>query len=382
MSGAGVNSTASSDNLPFAFDVAPDQIAYMSCSDTGNSVNKRAFFSFRVGAYSPLTSGLKFSEAFRALHPDAAQNPTRMINTAIDSPTSAYAQLQLSVRERKDYQSVLFDTSSAAPVDGESFASMLPSLDNEIVLYDLASALEGTRVQYFPLLEGLDNRLLEGTLAFMSTEAVAAQLRTKFLNDAFLTLTYTDSREPGAYTARGPSEENKTSAYGVGFGLGFGDGFVPTTVNMAGSPSVGNVQFISSGGQNRVFWIDREVDLLTGKSRGTDWECSTKYQFMIVRAGDEGTAAAPNCRKLYDDVDAETVRGDVYRVVRNVLPSSDWWIDWANRCAIPKTGGCYAERNPKPVINYGKTKDPAGMACGPGHANGECPHFVSICVRR
>ena len=61
-----------------------------------------------------------------------------------------------------------------------------------------------------------------------------------------------------------------------------------------------------------------------------------------------------------------------HAAIRNVLRPEDWYVDTNAKCAVPRLENyCYGNDAERTIV-YTGTCDPA---------KGECPHFVSVCIR-
>lgn len=123
----------------------------------------------------------------------------------------------------------------------------------------------------------------------------------------------------------------------------------------------------------------------------SSWECGSEYHFKIVRH--EDAIATPTLCARSSDAAANAREQEILDAVRRVLPVSDWYVDMAKRCIVPKvTGMCYgAIANPTPTtysVNYSPTTscnlyNPFNTGSGGAAGNTNmCPHYFSMCVRR
>jgi len=352
-----------SDKLPFGFKVKMDTIAYMSCSAVDEqSINSRAYFTFRVGAYNPSTGGLAMSDEFRDY--TKYYNSTDRGRALGRAARNSNTLMSLSIRERKRLQSPW--TSQTGAIPGYDLDPFLPDLIAPEVTGPLAAAPdENTLVNYFPGAQ--DKRLIEASLRFFKGESDSRGVRSDLgSGKALLTVGFTQSADDTTTELRGPSNFegeaggtlSQTSVYGVGYAVGFGTPARFTTAE----PRV-----LSTTGLT-------EVNLLTDTAITSDWTCSATYQFMIVRPEDIANEKAT----CYTGVDraVNASQRTALSAIRRVLRTEDWYVDLTNRCVVPKSTGdyCYGTEMGNKEIDYYETACPSGT----GRV---CPHFVSVCVR-
>ncbi|MBX3020380.1 MAG: hypothetical protein KF799_01785 [Bdellovibrionales bacterium] len=359
----GSNSQASyQESLPFAYEEKLDTIGYMSCSEIKDSVDRRAYFSYRVGAFNKSVAGLTMTDDFRSK--TQYYTKTDRARALASSYANSGAVLNLSVRLRSNLQSIW---SQGELRVGDEIDSFLPALDSTPVAGPLASlaapSAGGTKfyANYFPGTQ--QKRLMEASLRFYEFENVSKDTRSNLEgagSPAYLTVGYGNSGDELATGLRAPSDNTLASrGYGTGFALSFS---LPRNY---------------SSGERRVLNPNsgvQEIDLRTGQPRAASWDCSNSYQFMVVRPEDK-FANLVTCNATVDRF-ANATEEAALNAVRRVLRVEDWFVDVANRCVIPKRTGdyCYGALNGA-TITYGSAN------CVNSGAT-RCPHFVSVCIRR
>lgn len=337
-------------DLPFAYNATLDTLAYMSCSRMPAAYEKRAFFTFRAGAYTPI-GGIGINSDFA--------NATKYYSLAQkkqafgDSARNANTRLQISVRSTSNFQSVLTRTGTAA--DGTSLGTMMTNLSGDAISSHLAGMVPGDIKHYFPSSE--TNRLMASSLRFNDgDESVAKDFRNRMDNrEALLTLTFTDSDSAMDAKARGPSGVTTSSAYGRGYQMVFG-----TPLNWATA-------------ERRIIQSVTEVDLNSALTpAGGTWVCPTSMQFVMIRS--EDVAIVPSCARAVDSYTNATQQ-QALEAIRRVLPVEDFYVDVVNRCIVAKSHiagqSCYGDRTGRGAINYS-----SGSCAGDA-----CPHYVSVCVK-
>lgn len=357
---------AYTSGLPLAYDAKIDTIGYMSCSNIQVSVDPRAYFSFRAGAYNNATGGLSITPEF--LRSTQYYTPTDRSAQFASSDVNGNTNLTLSIRQLANLQAPW--TSPDMQGVGLDRDVFLPALSSPEVTGPLSTTQPGTYINYFPGTS--TRRLMEASLRFLKFEGVANDTRNILDGgQGILTVGYSDSADPNEASLRGPSGIDSKTAYGSGFFMHF------------------SLPNLYSTGDRRVLSPTlgiQEIDLATGISKTSNWDCSSGYQFMIVRPEDvvaPGTAVTTGkvvCNTTVDQY-TTTAQQAQLNAIRRVLRPEDWWVDMNNHCVVPKptdaahTGGdyCYGQLQGR-SIQY-------GMNCT-DTATTLCPHFVSVCIAR
>ncbi len=354
------SATAYQSALPLAVTAQIDTISHMSCSEIKDPVEKRAYFSYRAGAYSNLTGGLSLTPAFR----DATKhyNVTERARAFANSDANGDTRYNLSIRSTSNYQSPWISEELRV---GEEIEAMLPPLDADAIAGPLAASQPGAMINYFPGAQA--QRLTEGSLRFYKFENVMKDTRTNLdSRQSLLVAGFSGGSDELNTVLRAPpgaaaSPGNAVPVYGRGYFLRF-------------SLPVGY-----SGGERRVLASSggvEEIDLSTSPPVTTvsNWDCNTNYQFVVVRPEDKA-ANRVICNATIDRF-ADGNQQAALAAIRRVLRVEDWFVDLANHCVIPKRTGdyCYGALNGR-TIQY-------GTATCLNSTTTLCPHFVSICIRR
>lgn len=355
-------SSSSLESLtPFAYEAKIDTLSHMSCSglsDTGPE--RRAYYSFRAGAYSPATGGLTMTQKFR--------DETRLFNNdqrarifAI-SDKNSNTNLSMSIRSVANYQQVWKEGETRA---GEELDSFLPSLDSQAVAGPLAATQTNQMVNYFPGPQ--TQRLMEASLRYYHFENTMKDTRSALdRRDALLAIGYSGSSDSMDTALRIPDDDPRDSitpptnrAYGTGHYLRFA---LPVGY------TAGEYRVIAPNGGIE------EVDLQTNTVKASaPWDCSTSYQFMVIRPEDKANGLVV-CDATVDRY-ADANQQAALNAIRRVLRVEDWFVDVARRCIMPKRTGdyCYGPLNGR-VIQYGQA------SCLNSNTT-MCPHFVSVCIK-
>lgn len=338
----------------FAYSAKIDTLAYMSCANM-NEADPSAYFTFRMGAYA--AGGLSLNSDFlaqaRALSPTLSNLPQLVTSNELNRDL----RLQCSLRRESDM--VVFATQQT-PQENRDFQNFFPVLSDTAVINRL-TATTTSSVRAVP--SDLTDGRFECSMGFHSApEATAAGIRSEMRQTALLALTFHPGEASDATVALGPGDftEQPTNgtlntAYGTGLEVSF----------KQGATGVGNAP--------RVLASVREVDLLTKNEVTANWQCPAELILRIVRPLDADALTGTgepyvNCDRV---TDPPVLSADMEKI-RRVLRVEDWYVDFANKCAIPKPGvigSCYG---PDTDIEY------ANLACGGGKV---CSHFISVCLR-
>lgn len=345
------------DSLPFPFETDIDTISYMSCSRTGNSVNPRAYYTFRVGAYQ--TGGIGLTSGFLSQTGSAAQRSDILQATT----TNSGSFLQLSIRQRNRYQTVLGGSSG---VQEGHYYNFLDSLNAPVIGDRLGELKTGQKVNYFSGISGLEGKMVEGSINFFDGETQSGDVRRYLLNDMVLAMTYSSNgsgSEP--YTARAPDMTDVSKVFGKGYKVGF---------RLWGSTQTG---------LNRVLQSVTEMNLETGANINNSWSCDATNAYVIVRAQDVPGACGAAADPLPSQLSA-TNRARLEKI-RRVLRVEDWWVDLSRNCVVPKNnpsgsgGACYGTgAAAQTSISYAVGATNSGVTSCDAST---CPHYVSVCTR-
>lgn len=359
-------SSSFEDSLPLAYEAKIDTLAYMSCSQINNSLEPRAYFTFRAGAYSRTTGGLNLSTDY--LNKTKFYNTKKRAESLQTSAMNSNTRLNLSIRLASNFQS-LWVSDNGVQV-GEEIESFLPSLDSDTIAGQLAGAPAGVKLNYFP---GSENkRLMEASLRYFKFDDIAARTREKMdARESLLVVGFSNSSDEMDTDLRGPGQTVfPSAAHGTGYYMKFS---VPSKF---------------TGGERRVISPTtggvEEVDLTVKKMKSSSWSCPATYQFMIVRPGDRlaaGQAAVTGktvCNTIADRYDPSVpAQKQALEAIRRVLRVEDWYVDVANKCVVPREGvdRCYGDIGTR-TVQY----TTASCANTDGVGATYCPHFVSVCL--
>jgi hypothetical protein len=403
------SSTAlSSENLQFSFETSVDTLAYMSCSDVGDS-NYPNYFTLKVGAWD--TGGVRLRQGLFG----GISDPKTILNLVSESPANKGSEPVLAVRKRTELSTMYAATTSLT--SDSDYAKMLSPLYPLSVTGALTSAYLSSPGQYVNYVAKRTNdnpfmdtygAALEGSLRFMSSDRMASDLRLKLMGDLLVTVTFSKSVQDAiGYQSSGDPATggDARSAYGVGLK----PSFTQPIANRFG-------RYVGPGDFNRVLKGVDEFDLNTGKKLNSQWVCPTDLQFLIVRSEDytilEKRATPPNTPdtrviNCLPTADPTVVAKDSrIAFLRRALKPEDWFITETTVstsvgpsylfCIISKKPeGCYkpsTENVYYPVdVNASNQLSYGSSATNPCDVNGDfdgsgpmraCPHFFSMCYRK
>lgn len=381
------------DQLPFAFDLSIDTVAYMSCDSNTVNLNGSGglLFNFKAGAYE-LGEGVGFRPEFLD---SVGQTAPSIISTRLSASTrNSQAGVVMSVRDVGRMQTPI-NVAPGGESSGETglgtfIGPMMWDLDQNVHLTqeNVVSLLQNqnSRVNYLEGFPSLEHKSFDGTVSF---NVLGAQpfIRQTLESTSYLTFTFaTEALEDQGARARSPHSstgEGEPRAQRSVWGRGYQPRFTKNFSQRAAAP-------------RRVLSSLQGYDL-ESESQDTDaWTCSPNDRFIIVRRedalrrydaapggtnvpGDPGyTDGGPNVGGYYmnllefdvDDIDGDgntTERvsqrrkvvcpllpdalgvsdelDEAFARIRRILPVEDWYVFIGSRynCAVPKrnTQSCY-----------------------------------------
>lgn len=408
-------------NLPFAFDMKIDQMAYMSCSGQFGSDGRA--FTIKAGGYFPgsgVTLRSNYSSQISNLNVD-----TQVRSFGI-SDRNDQAGVVMNIRPRSNLQDYVEPSDESGEITTGALLLNRQQgilLSNDRVARQLLALGPGGYLNYVAGIPGLFNKSFDSVVRINTDSGVENQIRNLLKNTHYLALTYpedlsvqTDTNKPFRYvrspygTTTGDTRAT-TSVFGTGYTLNFQQ-FDP---RMTTTPP-------------RVMTVQGAINLENNSFLGESWDCSER--FVIVRPEDAGRLTFDSlntpsnqtdddlvCDKRSDRIPANATEQQRWDRIRNILPVEDWYVNLPcpatmtpaagsgclpstvakPGCIIPKgndfcydmnelTGGSndanikiayfYEEDldNADPIISYNGT-------CGPGTFF-VCPHYVTICYKR
>jgi hypothetical protein len=368
--------TQAQQNMPFAYVAAADTISYMSCTRMPTSVDTSAYYSFRVGAYNA-GAGLSLSDAF--VLQTQGYSPVTRGQVLSQSMANSGATLQLSIRQLGNFQNVLSGSGSAV-APGLDTGPFLSELDTNPMASQLGGLVNEAFQNFFQgsfLNFTGGSGLMQSSLLFVESETASVSVRENLNNrKGILSLTFTESAAAGDTSARAPINASPAQViYGTGYLLQFG---APPAY--PGWPT----------SDQRVLSSVTEMDLGGGTLlHPHGWTCPVSLQFKIVQLSDVfPTSTGSNfvCNMQPDPQMASLSAADqqTMNAIRNVLPVASWYVDLTNHCVVPKASAalvsCYGDRTGLPYVDY---TSGACMAFDQStQAIGNCPHWVSVCIRQ
>ena len=405
-------------NLPFAYDLKIDQMAYMSCSGPFASQDPRSF-TLKAGGYFPGSGvGLKpnFTAALEGFNADAKVRSLRI------SERNDQTGVVMSVRPRNDLQNYVDPDgqNGEIPVGRMMFnESQSLVLSNERIARQLLALGPGSYLNYAAGLPGLFPKSFDGVVRISNDAGTEDFMRNLLRNSHYLAFNYVEPfgfQPPdrpnlfvkSPYGTLTGATQSRTSVFGLGYTLNFQqlDPMMTTT-------------------PPRVMSVSGVVNLENSSFEGETWNCSER--FIVVRPEDAArlsfnpTMMSPGgtgqvCDTRSDSIPTTIAEQQRWERIRNILPVEDWYVNlpcpggtgpqpqgcFANvpkpGCIVPKGNDfCYdfsdLNNNPNIKVAYYRNENlntaasgstPAityDGSCGPGTFF-VCPHAVTICYKQ
>jgi len=425
---------ANSNEYPPPYEIKVNQLAYMSCSEQQDIANDEGvFFTFRGGAYGD-NAGLRLNDDFltETRRMDKFQKRDILAN---DSAT-VLTHLQFSMRQTNLLSRMLVNADSADGVEGHDYDFIFGDMGSDEMSASLIELPSGKYMSYWPAGGITQDAYFNATMVFNASEQLANEVRND-LNDFSWTLAFgwADPTDPvtihqaadfynsdgtyiggdGGLDAGGTSGGDGSSTSGGSSGSSNGSVVqkvttaavqktavtIPSSSNFGVGLQVGFKQPLATNWgaatTNRAMpkrvlasVSDFNLDDPAGSLHPhTAWSCPTKYQFMVVHPDDvfnaDGSLKTQSiCAVVYDP---PTITDPDLKIIRNSLPASDWLVNQAQHCVIPRSyqaGSCYGldaglnnQVRRTPVYGITNTCNAATNANG----TGVCAHFVSVCIR-
>lgn len=382
-------------NLPFPYDISVNQVAYMSCPMNGTALNDQ-MFTFRVGAYEnneALANSMGISVAGVKLRDDYFTSFTQAASvypadkrkdklaTALSTVSNTYAQPFLSLRSKSETKNSPFFGSGSTAIQQRSMIGPLSDMAYTQAFRDNYDALPGKTIGFFNLAKftaGSKLKSLSGAITVPSQESQLQALKSLLINQ-YLTvgLVNPDKEVPGFASPlpHGP-DSGADHMYGKGLSIYFEK---PRT-------------FYNASATNALA-IGQEIDLATGTQIGATWDCSRRFKIVPQDVKDSlmwigGAATTAICpSELYTELNNSLAKRQTYHLLRRFLNPEAWDINVTRGCVVPKINGCYA--NSQNVVYdefYFATPNPSvtprqSAGCG-GSGQYQCPHYLTLCIRR
>lgn len=349
---ADLSSVAAS--APFAFEEKIDFVSYMSCSGlSAATYDPNAFFTFKVGGVTD-GSGIRLRNDF--VYATRNLSTSDKVTAMAQSPENQNRALSLSIREKMNLNNIYtggqtYGTTFFGPLTQSAIATTLVNDNGKTFIKSFSGFGE-----------------FSDSILLSTGEANSENIRTLLKNNSYyLSLTYNNLAD-STFAAAAPKDSPANAAYGHGYKMNFEIGFGLTN-SFATAPA-------------HVMTGLSEVNLQTGVTESSLWDCKKSWIFMVVRPQDLGVSAiCPNYNPNVTYVEptpANATEAEALKMLRTVLPSqADWVVDLPKRCLIPKKiGQCYGAGSQP--INYngdGNPLCPSANSCA-------APHYVSICKKR
>ncbi len=327
-------------NLPFAFNLKIDQMAYMSCSGEDARQDSRSF-TIKAGGYFPGSGvGLRtnYTAAISGFNAD-----TKVRSIAI-SERNDQAGAIMSIRPRSDLQNYVDPSRATGEIPLAQLMFREPQglvLSNERVAKQLMALGPNSYLNYAAGLPGLFNKSFDGTLRIANNLGTEDTIRNILRNSHYVAFNFAEPlgdqppdrpysfvRSP--YDTLTGDSRASTSVYGLGYVLNFQqlDPFMTTT------PS-------------RVMTVSSVINLENSSSEPENWDCSER--FVVVRPEDAAritfNSGQPGGAQQVCDTRPDAVPNSFeeqrrWERIRNILPVEDWYVNLPCPAAGPQPAGC------------------------------------------
>lgn len=405
------------------YELKVNQLAYLSCSEQGNVANDHGvFFTFRSGAYGS-DAGVRLTDDF--LYKTRRKSPTQIMDLLFEDVGTSLTRLQFASRRSGSLNSMFVNGDSSGGTEEIDYDYVLGDFGSDEMSASLLTAPNLSYLNYWPPAGVNNDAYLQGSVVYNSSETLANQVRNFFAQDGVLTWAYADSakpqnvRSPSLYDDPddggkddGTNNSTPNKALGIGMRISFKQ---PQVANWYAGTN-GSVPVAMP---KRVLASVSTYDLSNLKTVGS-WSCPSDMQFRVIYPDDIWNIGDPDnpnddsphdpsndnnfqanpigsaglrpgdlaklCpQRLDSHPDNTGVHAAALAIVRRSLPASDWYVNIANKCIIPKryvNGSCYGidsgtnvTRSPayNPMGNCNPAINTANM--------GVCGHFLSICYQ-
>ena len=383
----------------FPYEMGFDQLAYLSCSEQEDVAGDGdgTFFTFRMGSYRDM--GIRITDEFR----DSIEKLTdeNIISALQENLSSSGLRLQFAIRTLDNLQSMYVNGDNGAEglegSDFQTFFSQMGDGDLSRLLWFMEP--EQYLRNYVSGRTAIEYRF-EGQVKFMATQSMERHLRSFFGNRGIIALTFTKYGEvyplgPGSLLElQGhPPDERAirdpiNNIYQNVFGMAVQPRFKQPTPSDGGSPGPDMPPRVMASVTEYIIDNRKEVSDIR------PWECPNDMQFMIVLPeyasyqplDDEGNPVGGKITRCAMEPDPISPDNRL-QIIRQSLPSEDWYVDMERKCVVPKEGfvvegTCYginSHLQKTHKINYDTFSEGCGFQL---EKKGLCPHYASICFRQ
>lgn len=388
--------------LPFPYEISVNQLAYMSCPMTSTGANDQ-MFSFRVGAYEnseyPVNgmgisqAGIKINSAyftqltssFSSYSEDVKKN--KLVEALATGANAVNATPFFSLRSRSETR-----TNPVMYSVGNTQRLMLGVLSDPVytqTFRDLYSVLPVKTVGFFNYAKfttGSPLKSLNGAISLPDSQNMRGDIGNSLLTIGFANpnrmLGTFDSPVPFAPDSDGDGSTDDENAfmYGAGLSVAFN------------SPR----SFYTNA--LRSLQVTQEVDLATSYSVSATWDCSRRFKIVPeeVRESNMWVSATTIAKKCpvetFNARHASAANVQAYHLLRRFLNPEAWDINVSAGCVVPKIANtCYSNASnvaydefyfANPQVATPSTPQQYAGCEGNGAGFAQCPHYVTLCVRR
>lgn len=387
----GINES-NAGSIPFAYEFKVNQISYMSCSHSGdkepvapnrlanpnNISDPNVFYTFKVGAYTPLpneslnsNAGLSLRTAYldymKTTFSTNGSVPDKTIQDSLAYGTAhTGAALQIAIRNDRNLTAII-----GAPMGQVTFSLLQNVLLDKTEFLPQLSALFnssnrpltslGTSSEVFYRMETALHFEQDSLYQEYTAETLRSSLTTTAHN--LLALTYSENLRDIAnkdiyHKARSVTTDENNRVWGTGF-----------RVKFATDSRVDQGQ--------RVIGEVIPIDLSKLERTTDSWSCPDAYRFMIMSPQDPVPGMGGMLCQDMEENSLDPAKKVAMKRVRRHLPAAEWGVNLDQRCVFPKNNNfnCYANRAFKEVqYSTGKCGISGGI-----YLDKSCAEFVSFC---
>jgi len=325
------------EGLPFAYKTKIDHVSHLSCHGM-SSQQKENFYSFYVAAEQP-TSGIQLRSEY--LEKTKFFTDEERALKLSESLANKNAFLMASIKRTSDLETIVQSGSTVHFAELIGKNSNFYRLDEAPISTTLSSG-DGPYQSITGFNATKPTEKIEGELSYLSTIDTVKEVRAGLQAGTFiLAITYGDTSDSiNKFDPRRPDDSDLEHGYGTGFYLTF-----------ANSP----------GGKRKMNAV-YEVDLETGLSTGSQWQCNN---YAVFRQGEK--ADCPGGQN------ANFIGTRAY-LAAGYTWTLGWRINMPLGCIVEPPGGdsCYGSLAPATALNDNNNCPDNDL---------KCQHFLSICYK-
>lgn len=418
--------------VPFPYSYEPNQIAYNSCY--ANELSSDAMWTFAIGAYNNtgtpaaalgaapggITMNPNFYKAYQDYKKEMVYQDPKLayLNLLGSLPQLRESKVHFSIREKSKVRSYMYARSPGQIEDQHAFAG--PDL-NSNSLFERFYSNPNQYLDYVWDGGGSAERSLSGTFRMpFGNNPSDVNFHRELSSVTYLVAGFAYNNGRDAQLGIGPEllgpepyDKAKERIFGTGY-----------RINFRGHSNLEGYEYSLDRGMS----IDQEVNLenmsvkRTPKNASQDyqWDCSAKFKIVAQKDRNKsyysyspgyisgriinqdpaqwltcpqedycqltGICNDPAMNPLDKPTTGQVLQNKaLLQAMRRFLPAENWDINVSRRCVVPKFSGCYKDSQKIIYDDHFFSTDNDEVqqyaGCGPDHP-GECPHFITLCIKR